>query len=185
MTLTRYSVQFRSTVDGNTIRGHASVFNQLAKLPGHFERMDPGAFNEVLDRTDTDPRALINHDPSLVLGRRSAGTLRLKVDEEGLGFEVDLPDTSYANDLRALVARGDITGASFGFVPGTDDWSTVDGRQVRTHLSVAELVDVSVVTYPAYSGAEVALRSYDFSRTSLREQTIRARHRVRFTPRKG
>lgn len=179
----RYSVQLRSSLDGNTLRGHASVFGQLAKLPSHYERMDPHAFDGVLDRSSTDVRALWNHDPSMLLGRQSAGTLRLKVDGDGLAFEVDLPDTSYANDVRALVARGDVTGASFGFIPGEDDWSTVDGQQVRTHLSVAELVDVSPVTFPAYQGTDVALRFYDFSRASAREQMIRARHRARFSPR--
>lgn len=186
MSLTRYSVQLRSSLDGNTLRGHASVFGQMAKLGrGTYERMDPHAFDAALDSTGTDVRALFNHDPSMVLGRQSAGTLRLKVDGDGLAFEVDLPDTSYANDLKALVSRGDVTGASFGFVPGTDEYSTVDGQQVRTHLSVAELVDISPVTFPAYQGTDVALRFYDFSRRSLREQLIRARHRARFTPREG
>jgi hypothetical protein len=177
--ITRFSVQTRSTLDGSTLRGHASVFGQLAKLPGHYERMDPGAFNSVLDRTDTDVRALLNHDPSMLLGRQSAGTLRLKVDGDGLAFEVDLPNTSYGADLRALVARGDLTGASFGFIPGKDEWSNVDGRQIRTHLSVEELIDVSPVTFPAYPGTDVSLRHYDFSRPSGREQMIRARHRAR------
>lgn len=175
----RYTMQCRSSIDGNTLYGHASVFGQLARMPAHFERMDPHAFDAVLDRTDTDVRALVNHDPTMLLGRQSSGTLRLKVDGDGLAFEVELPDTSYANDLRALVGRGDLTGASFGFVPGKDAWATVDGQQIRTHTSVAELVDVSAVTFPAYSDAGVALRAYDFSPAAAREQMIRARHRVR------
>lgn len=179
MTLTRFAVELRSSVDGNTLRGHASVFGQLARMPGHWEQIAPSAFDAVLDRTDTDVRALMNHDPSALLGRQSAGTLRLKVDGDGLAFEVDLPDTSYARDLRALVSRRDLTGASFGFVPGEDKWSTApDGKQIRTHLSVAELVDVSPVTFPAYEGADVALRHYDFVRSSGRSQMIRARARV-------
>lgn len=186
MSLTRFSVEVRSRIDGNTLRGHASVFGQMAKLPGHYERMAPTAFSSVLDRTDTDVRALFNHDPSMLLGRQSAGTLRLKVDDAGLAFEVDLPDTSYARDLRSLVERGDLSGASFGFVPGDDEWTTApDGKQVRTHVAVAELVDVSPVTWPAYSDTDVALRHYDFSRPSGREQMIRARHRARVHLGKG
>ena len=174
----RFQVEFRSTLDGDTLRGHASVFGQMARLPGHYERMAPQAFSAVLDRTDTDARALVNHDPNLLLGRQSAGTLRLKADGDGLAFEVDLPDTSYARDLRVLVNRGDLTGASFAFIPGEDDWSTVNGRQVRTHTSVAELLDVSPVTYPAYSGTDVALRFIDFAGPSGRGQLIRARARA-------
>ena len=36
-------------------------------------------------------------------------------DETGLRFETLLPDTSYARDLAALVARGDVDEGSFGF----------------------------------------------------------------------
>jgi HK97 family phage prohead protease len=178
MSLTRYCVQFRSTVDGDTLRGHASVFGQMAQLPGHYEAIGQSAFDDVLDRTDTDVRALFNHDPSMVLGRQASGTLRLKVDGDGLAYEVDLPDTSYAHDLRNLVARGDVTGASFGFIPGDDEWSsTPDGRQLRTHTRIKELVDVSPVTFPAYTGADVSLRHIQF-RPSGRSQLVRARARV-------
>lgn len=176
---TRFAVQFRSQLDGNTLRGHASVFGQIAKLPGHWEQVAPTAFDSVLDRTDTDARALINHDPAMLLGRQSAGTLRLKVDGDGLAFEVDLPDTTYARDLRELVSRGDLTGASFGFIPGDDEWSTApDGAQLRTHTSVRDLIDVSPVTFPAYDGAGVSLRHYDFARPSGRSQMVRARARL-------
>lgn len=186
MTIARFRVELRSRLDGNTLRGHAAVFGQMAKLPGHYERLASTAFDDVIDRSGTDVRALFNHNPDLLLGRQSAGTLRLKVDGEGLAFEVDLPDTAYANDLRALVSRGDVTGASFGFVPGTDEWSQApDGSQIRTHTSVAELVDVSPVTWPAYDSTDVALRHFDFSRSSGREQMIRARHRARLHLGKG
>ena len=177
-TITRFHAQIRSTLDGNTLRGHAAVFGQMARLPGHYEQLASSAFDGVLDRSDTDVRALMNHDPSMLLGRQSSGTLRLKVDGDGLAFEVDLPDTSYANDLRVLVGRGDLTGASFGFVPGDDEWSNgPGGRQVRTHTRLAELVDVSPVTFPAYDGTDVSLRHYDF-RPSGKSQLIRARARA-------
>lgn len=176
---TRYSVQLRSRLDGNTLHGHASVFGQLAQVPGGYEQIAPSAFNAVLDRSDTDARALINHDPNLLLGRQSSGTLRLKADGDGLAFEVDLPDTSYAADLRALVARGDLTGASFAFIPGEEEWTTApDGMQLRTHTAVSALLDVSAVTYPAYETAGVALRFIDFGRPSGRDRLVRARARV-------
>lgn len=175
----RFLAEFRSEVRGDTLTGHAAVFGQAAKLPGHFEALAPSAFDAVLDSAATDVRALIDHDPSKLIGRQSAGTLRLNVDAEGLAFEVDLPDTSYANDLRTLVARGDITGASFGFIPGTDKWSIGPGGiQLRTHTSVKRLVDVSAVTFPAYEGAGVALRAFDFARPNGRAQLVRARARV-------
>lgn len=178
---TRFLAQFRAELDGSRLVGHAAVFGQLAKLAGGYERLASTAFDAALADKETDVRALMNHDPSLLLARQSAGTLRLSTDQEGLRFELDLPDTSYARDLRELVSRGDVTGASFGFIPGEDEMSTApDGRQLRTHTSVARLIDVSPVTFPAYDGASVTLRHYEFPapRRSAREHAIRARARL-------
>lgn len=181
----RFYTELRAEMDGNRLVGHAAVFGQHARLAGGWEQLAPTAFDQALGSPETDVRALLNHDPTLLLGRQSAGTLNLSTDEEGLRFELDLPDTSYARDLRELVRRGDLTGASFGFVPGEDDLSRApDGRQLRTHTSVAKLIDVSPVTFPAYDGAHVALRcvrwdgSSPHSPKGSREQLIRARARL-------
>jgi HK97 family phage prohead protease len=180
-TLTRYSVLCRSELDGDTLIGHAAVFGQMAKVPGGYEQLSERAFEDVLKLTDSDVTSLWNHDPQYLLGRESAGTLRVRADSEGLAFENDLPDTSYAKDLRVLVARGDITGASFGFIPDLDKstWTRAeDGSQVHTINALKYLRDVSPVTFPAYSGAGVALRSYDLDQPTGRSQLIRARARA-------
>jgi uncharacterized protein len=180
LTVARFGVELRATVTGNKLAGHAAVFGQVAQIGGGYEQLAPTAFDQVLANPDTDVRALFNHDPSAVLGRQSAGTLRLGVDDEGLAFEVDLPDTSYARDLRALVERRDLDGASFGFIAGDDELGRApDGRQLRTHTSVRELIDISVVAFPAYEGASASLRHYDFAPAqSRRGQLIRARYRA-------
>jgi hypothetical protein len=177
---TRFGVELRAEMQGDTLRGHAAVFETRARIRNGWEDVDRHAFDAVLAARDTDVRALINHQPSMLLGRQSAGTLRLSVDSQGLPFEVDLPNTSYANDLRVLVERGDLDGASFGFVPGDDRFTrSSDGRTLRTHTSVKALLDVSAVTYPAYDGADVALRHYELSSPDGRSQLILARHRAR------
>jgi len=177
----RFVTEFRAQMDGGRLVGHASVFGQAARVGGGWEQIAPTAFDAALADETTDVRALVNHDPRYLLGRQSAGTLGLAVDGDGLRFEVDLPDTSYARDLAELVARGDLTGASFGFIPGEDELSRApDGRQMRTHTSVAQLIDVSPVTFPAYDGAGVALRCVTWEPSpSLREQVIRAKARAR------
>lgn len=181
-TLMRYDIQCRAIIEGDTLIGHGAVFGQLAKVPGGYEQLSTAAFDEVLTRSDTDAVSLINHDAAMLLGRQSAGTLRLKADGEGLAFEVDLPDTSYANDLRKLVARGDMKGASFGFIPdlAKSTWERAkDGLQIHTINAVQFLRDIGPVTFPAYSGTGVALRSYDLGRLeSNRSRLIRARARV-------
>lgn len=178
--LLRFGVHLRAEVTGDRLSGHAAVFEQLAELPGHYEQLARSAFDAALSDEATDVRALLNHDPSLLLGRQGAGTLRVGTDSEGLEFEVDLPATGAGRDVRELVSRGDLSGASFGFIPGDDEWDRApDGRQLRTHTSVARLVDVSPVTFPAYEGASVSMRSMQFDRPRRgRSQLIRARARV-------
>jgi HK97 family phage prohead protease len=179
MTLHRMEVQLRAEVKGNTLHGHASVFDQETYIPGEgWEEITRSAFNEVYKDPDTDTVALFNHDPTLLLGRQSSGTLRWSIDSEGLPFDVDLPNTTVGRDVRELLERGDLKGASFGWIPGQYDTVTrKEGGLLRSHTSIRRLVDVSVVTFPAYSGASVALRSERFE-TDLRSQLIRARSRV-------
>jgi phage head maturation protease len=47
---------------------------------------------------------------------------------------------------------------SFGFRTIDDHWETHDGAEVR-YLDKVELLDVSIVTYPAYTDTDVAVRS--------------------------
>lgn len=175
--LTRVGVQCRAEIDGNKLGGYASVFDQTTDLGwmGH-ERIARDAFDAVLADPSTDVRALWNHDPMFLLGRQSAGTLRVSADSSGLAYEVDLPDTSYARDLRQLVERGDLTGASFGFIPG--EWAWDERSETRTHTHVARLVDVSPVTFPAYDGASTEARSTTAGVLTRRSQLVRARARV-------
>lgn len=184
-TLTRYTVQCRSELRGDTLVGHAAVFNQRAQMGGEYEQLSRTAFDAVLKSADTDAVALINHDADQLLGRQSAGTLRLRTDDEGLAFEVDLPDTTYANNLRQLVSRGDMRGASFGFIPDLKESTyerDADGASVHTINALTFLRDVGPVTFPAYAGTGVALRSGPdlphIVRPSGRSQLIRARARA-------
>lgn len=142
----------------NTLYGHAAVFNTWADIGGMFrERIAPGAFKRTLKEADV--RALYNHDPNYVLGRNKAGTLNLKEDDKGLYFEVALPDTTYAKDLKESVKRGDINQNSFGFMVIKDDWKYRDDGTAERTIQEARLFDVSVVTYPAYEETDVKLRS--------------------------
>lgn len=155
---------------GATLAGHAAVFNLLSEdLGGFREKVDAGAFDETLARDDVV--ALWNHDANVVLGRSSAGTLRLAKDERGLAVEIDPPDSSGGRDLVVAVGRGDVKQMSFGFRTLKDSWERVqkDGgavEEIRTLLKV-RLFDVSPVTFPAYPQTDVAVRSREEWRVSL------------------
>ena len=139
--------------DDMTLEGYAAVYNSETDL-GHFrEVIKPGAFDDVLDN---DVRALINHDPNLILGRTTNGTLELSVDERGLKYKVKLGDQQYAKDFYESVKRGDISQSSFAFTIDKQSWN--EERTVRSVDKVRQLLDVSPVTYPAYAAATVQAR---------------------------
>lgn len=175
--------EMRAEVEGNRIVGHASVFEQITDIGGYSEIISRGAFDNVLADPNTDVRALWNHQTDGILARQSAGTLRLSVDDTGLAFDLDLPNTTLGNDVRELVKRGDVNGASFGFIPDEEEWEERNGRQIRRHLSIAKLIDVSIVPFPAYPGATVALRNLPYR--SGRDQLVRARARILYSTTKG
>jgi len=139
--------------DGSTtITGHAAVFNQMSSdLGGFREIIAPDAFSNVLN---DDVRALVNHDPSLLLARTTSGTLNLEQTEKGLQYSFDVPDTTYGRDLIISMERGDVTQSSFAFTIEDDSWETTEDGEVRTINKVKQLYDVSPVTYPAYPDAD-------------------------------
>jgi len=140
------------------IIGHAAIFNSLSEeLWGFKERVMPGAFKRTLAE-GADVRALINHNPSLVLGRNKAGTLTLKEDERGLFASIDPPDTTAGRDIIESINRKDIDGMSIGFRSVDERWIKEDGMNIRELIDV-DLFDISVVTYPAYTTTEVMIRS--------------------------
>jgi hypothetical protein len=141
--------------------GYASVFDSPADLGEFVETVKRGAFTRSLQSNSIDPVALVNHRPELIIGRRSAGTLRLSEDNRGLKFEIDLPPTQTGRDLAVSIERGDVRGCSFGFVvpSGGDQW-TVRGGRAQRDLSDVELHEVTVTPWPAYTDTTVALRAF-------------------------
>ncbi|GEM_PF-217816 len=152
------------------ISGYASVFNSLSDdLGGFRERVKPGAFNRDMT-PDSDVRALRDHEPSMILGRTKAGTLRLSTNNKGLLAEIDPPDTTVGRDTVESIKRGDLDGMSFSFRAMRDGWKVEDGQNIR-ELHDVKLGDVSVVTYPAYPATSVGMRSL-FREQGLQEESI-------------
>jgi HK97 family phage prohead protease len=142
-----------TSASGFTFTGYAAKFDTRSHdLGGFVETIRSGTFARAI-REGQDVRALINHDPGLILGRTVSGTLKLAEDSTGLHYEVDAPDTSYARDLAESMQRGDVTQSSFGFRVRQDDWQKEGRGRLRTLLDV-DLTDVSPVTYPAYEDTE-------------------------------
>lgn len=150
----------RDKADAPRITGHAAIFGARSENLGGFrEIILKGAFDDVLSQ---DVRALFNHNNDKVLGRTSAGTAAIGVDERGLWYEISPPDTSYVRDLLVLLERGEVTQSSFAFSIDRDgdSWGEDgDGVLIREVRKVSRLYDVSPVTYPAYPQTDAAKRS--------------------------
>src|SRR5262249_1309114 len=101
--------------------GYASVFDVETRILEFTEIVSRDAFTDPLK--DGDKLALLDHDASKLLGRTRSGTLRLAADNHGLHFEIDVPPTSLGQDVLALAERGDLGGASFGFIAKRDSWA--------------------------------------------------------------
>jgi HK97 family phage prohead protease len=151
--------------EGKTLRGKAVVYNSDSEdLGGFIERVHPQAFKRTLSDTAHEIRSFWNHDSRLLLGRRSNGTLQLDNQSDALVVEISMPDTGFARDLAALVARGDCDAMSFGFtLPGgkSEAWEPHESnpRLKRRTLLDCTLHEISVVSVPAYPETSVAIRS--------------------------
>ncbi|MFM5187371.1 MULTISPECIES: HK97 family phage prohead protease [Aeromonas] len=165
---------------GTKIVGHAAVFNRLSENLGGFrEIIKPGAFDGVMQ---DDVRGLFNHDPNFVLGRTKSNTMRLAIDDEGLGYEIDAPSTQTVQDLvLAPMRRGDIDSSSFQFKVAHDGerwFYDDDGLLTREITKFARLYDVGPVAFPAYPDATAASRSMqEFKNKECRAQEDEARER--------
>ena len=159
-----FEVRAENTERGHVITGRPVVYNSRTDLGLFDEIIEAGA----LDHTDlTDVRFMVNHDTSkipLARSRRNNGnsTMLLTVDSEGLGIRVDL-DTENNADARALysaVERGDVDGMSFAMAVRGDKWDDLTSEHpTRRVTDISKVVEVSAVTFPAYTATTIDARS--------------------------
>lgn len=173
-------VEVRSNDDNDMfIEGYALKFDTWSENLGGFKET---ISKQALENTDlSDVRCLVDHLPSQIIGRTTAGTLDLTVDDVGLKYRCKLPNTTFARDLYENMRVGNINQCSFGFMLDSDgDEMRFDEKEniyKRTLKAIRELTDVSVVTYPAYKDTDVkpALRSIENFEHEKRKNEIRQR----------
>jgi HK97 family phage prohead protease len=141
--------------DGRTLIG-TSPYSVPAFIPTlqMWEQFEPGVFAESI-ATD-DIRMLVEHLPDPVLGRTVSRTLRLFEGAGGLHVEAHLPETQAADDLLTSVKRGDKTGLSARFKALVERFERRSDGSTLRRIFKARLLDLSVVTFPAYPDATVA-----------------------------
>lgn len=155
-------VTTRSDENGNPIlEGMFVVYDSVYEVwEGATESIARGALTGALDG---DVRALYNHNSDIVLGRTSAGTLQLQDTDKGLWGQIRInKDDSAAMDAYARIARGDISGCSFGFDIEKERTSIGDNGEVHwTIEEISKLWEVSPCTFPAYEATHISARSKD------------------------
>lgn len=168
--LIRANFETRATVsEGRTMTGYPIVFDQWTTInswEGEFkERVAPGALKKTLRENGDAVKILFNHgmDPSIgdkPLGRASV----MRTDAQGLYVEVPLSDTSYNDDLLALMRDGALDGMSFRFSVVNEDWNTPKRGLPERTITELRLYELGPVTFPAYQATTVGIRSgQDFS----------------------
>ncbi len=152
--------EFRFDADKNEITGYAARFGVWSEdLGGFKEKIRQGAFTKTIQEGDV--RLLFNHDPNYILARTANGTMTLEEDKKGLLYTASLPNTTYANDLKESIKRGDVSQNSFGFRVINDKWKISDDRNKLDErvLTEVKLFDVSAVVFAAYPQTTVKVRS--------------------------
>lgn len=153
-------------------------------------KTDLGFFDEIIKRGALknanlkDVRFLVNHDMSRIPLARSRNnnensTMQLRPDDDGLAIRVklDVENNTEARALYSAVKRGDITGMSFIFAVGEEDWSGLDtDHPTRSIITIAEVLEVSAVTFPAYEATEIEARSKSALDNARTRATDIARH---------
>lgn len=162
-------MQTRADESGDLyINGYFAVFNSDYELwPGATESIAPGAFDGSITG---DVRALYNHNDDIILGRASAGTLKLQQDSRGLWGEIKInKKDSDAMNAYERIARGDIDGCSFGFDIKREEFrENQDGTVHWTITEVDPLYEVSPCVFPAYEATSISARKRSFEEIQKR-----------------
>ena len=168
--------------DGNLyIEGYFAVFDGFYDLwDGDQERVDRHAFDETISG---DVRALTNHDTTRVLGRTSARTLVLRIDEHGLWGSILINRNDQdAMNMYARVQRGDVSQCSFGFDILSEDYEKRADGSILWTIRKVKLWEVSCCTFPAYEDTAIAARSAehdDIRRRALESWRIKTKQKLK------
>lgn len=166
------SINEFSSINENVIEGYAVVFNRESEIL--YDRQNKRFFIETIAREAinqdlierSDIKMLINHNRERMLARSryGKGSLQLEIDDYGLKFRFEIPDTADGQFIKEMVRRGDFSGCSFAFTDGEDIDLTFNRERnivMRTVKSINQLYDCSIVADPAYQDTEVSIRSIE------------------------
>ena len=145
----RAALEIREADHGRTITGLAVPYGVPTRVGPYVETMARGVFTDAAGEPDAVKVMAAHAHEDLPIGR----ALALSEHDDGLHAELLVSDTAAGRDVLALVRDGVATGLSVGFVPQDDHWTS--DRAAVTRLR-AQLLEISVVAWPAYPDAQIA-----------------------------
>lgn len=170
------TIELRTITDGSisrTVYGYAIVFDSPSQDMGFIETIKRGAITqELVDACDVFAKFNHNDDKVLARSNNGQGSLTLTVDEKGLRYEFEAPNTALGDELLEYLKRGDISKSSFAFALNPNDknaqkWEKRDGKMYRTINHIGYLFDVSPVWQPAYKATSVDKRDLEDAKQKI------------------
>ena len=152
------------------VSGYAVVFNSRSHVMFDENRdlyyieviAQDAITDELLQRSDVVMNYAHDDNNILARSRNGEGTLKLSVDDKGLFFQFEMPNSALGDQVLESINRGDISECSFAFTLGNDceTWTQEeDGTIIRTINNILGLYDCAIVTHAAYPETEVSARS--------------------------
>ena len=140
------------------LRGYPILFNTETSIYDYwYGEVRETILPTALEGTDLTNVYLItghNIEPDKVLGRNGIN-MRMEVDETGLFFECELPNTQHARDIYNLIESGLVDGMSFGFRCSDE---VNEATMTRTITHIDELFEITITPFPAYKEASVIVQ---------------------------
>lgn len=164
------------------IEGYAMRFDEesvyLTSYGDKFvEIMDRQCYSqEKADKTDIKMTLFHNREKLLARSDKGTGSMTLTVDDQGLKFSFEVPDTEFGKFAEEAVRRGDIKGCSIGFMTNEYDTSTrlndaeKDTYDVVVRQKDIEIFELTLESDPAYPSTSVELRGKENVSEMLEKQ---------------
>lgn len=156
-----FEITYRSKTenDKKIIQGYAVVFDKWTDInkwgDTWKECIRKGAFTQSL--SENSILGLYNHDFNNVLGRKDVN-MSLYEDDKGLHFEIELPNTTQANDLYELINKGIVNQCSFAGYVRKNVWSQDEADNVLREILEIDLVEITITPIPAYEVTEAEVK---------------------------
>lgn len=153
--------------ESRTIEGYAIVFGVESRILSDYwdnyrEIIEPGAITEErLKEMDIKMTMYHNREKILARSTNGEGTLKLTVDDVGVKYSFEAPNTVDGDTALELVKRGDLSGSSFMF--WTDERNVSyerrsDDIMLRRVKTIGMIYDMTIAADPAYEQTTVEAR---------------------------